>query len=1452
MGVLPEVPPGGVTGRGRRRLLLSSALVLGGIAAGWWWSDQLAARIFAFWRPRIEHQVGQAMGHPLRLGPFQGLGPWGVGVGPSQLLPVPADPSSVRVERFTISLQPLESLRRGVPVLALRLQGASAALRRNAKGQYWTLGPHRPGGQPPPLALSISLADAAAVQIEPAGPTAGVRGRVDLNLKGRRVDLRGSARLKEVGAVQFDGGGSWGSGDWRGSVTTQELALANLAQLLPQLPKRAVPLSGRVRGAITLERRGAPPRCKGQLRMEGLRLRPTAAATVLRADGLDLRCSGQTVTLASAPWSYGTWSGTASLKGPWRQPLASIEARHVPAPRRLLAPAPLLVRADLDLDGRQRFRLGLRSLQLRSGAAIVRARGSLWPRLEVNTQQLSLTPDLWRQTGWGPPLLGTGSAISGELSLVGSALRPAVKARLVHPRTPLLEQVAANLAWSGGTLRLESLRSPDLSAHGTLPLALDRQGAVKVGEANLSLTVPGYRLARLSPLVGTHLQGELGASGRVLGPINGLRPDLALRVRNPGAGPLRILQLWEGRLRPRQGGGGLLDLARVGSGGGTRLEAQLDRRWLPGDLLLSRDGGSLRLLGSPRRYRWTAKAFPLDGLQLALGVQPHYQSLYGRLQGRGVLDLQPLLIEGSARVDSPAIAGLQFRTLSASGGYQGHAYTLRGQALPKGSGQVSLSLRGVRGGPIWSRVEARGLDSDFFQQLNAAVAFWRGGEGVKRGRASDLGTLAIDTLGGSLQEQLAALDIARAQVARVEAQFGGRRRRLGIWALRGLVDADLTVRGPSIRQLNLDLAAKGHLWLEGDDRDLALGLEPFVARLKGPLGGGAGSFSLEHLPLSLLVLATPVPAQLQGAVSLRGRYRLGSGSPSVGLDLALEKAVYRGQPVSLDRGHLELARGLIQVDLSLHAGEARNSIDLVGSVPLDPEAEGLKLRLASRGDGLGFLTSFGGDGLQWRKGNADLQLLVRGSLLKPLANGFLRLQNGELVAAGQAVRDLDATVLFDFEELEVQQFSARIGEEGTLSAGGHLSLFKAAVLEKPLKLTLRKARFSNPRLSANGDADLLVGGSLLGPVISGEIQLSKGSINIRPGQLAKADPATTTATPAPVAAVQRPVTVDQLIQEKWDFRQPLVLLGQQVPSAGTDGVSANLPNLPFVSFDRLRLRLGPDLRVVVPNVLNFNTGGLLTLGGKLDSSLRATGVVRLKSGRLGLFTTTFTLDPDSPNVAVFTPALGLIPYLDVALRTRVSDSITATIGGDRGSINDLNPNRSVSALDQLNLVKVVVKISGPADRIGQSIQLRSNPPLSQERLVALIGGNSLAGLSGGNAGAALATVVGQSLLSPLVSTLTDALGQRVSFALYPTFVAPTVDQPSENRSRRVPSQLVLGSEIGLDLSERFNFSVLAAPNRSDVPPQMTLRYQASDKLGLQGSVDTQGRWQTQLQMFLRF
>jgi translocation and assembly module TamB len=113
-------------------------------------------------------------------------------------------------------------------------------------------------------------------------------------------------------------------------------------------------------------------------------------------------------------------------------------------------------------------------------------------------------------------------------------------------------------------------------------------------------------------------------------------------------------------------------------------------------------------------------------------------------------------------------------------------------------------------------------------------------------------------------------------------------------------------------------------------------------------------------------------------------------------------------------------------------------------------------------------------------------------------------------------------------------------------------------------------------------------------------------------------------------------------------------------------------------------------------------------------------------------------------------------------------------------------------------------------------------------------------------------VLGQTLLSPLLGSLSDAMGQRVSLALYPTYVTPQLSTQREIRSRRVPPQLVLGAEVGLDLTDRFNVSVLAAPNRSDVPPQVTLNYRASEWLNLEGSFDTQGAWQGQLRLFFRF
>ena len=1412
------------------------------------------------------------MAHPLHLGPYAGLRPWGLMVGPSRFLPGQDNPSSLEAAAVTVSLDPLRSLLQRAWVLQIDVRDTKVQLRRNSRGAYWELGRLPPGRPAPPLVLRISPQGPARVQLHPAvGPPLALRveGDSTVHLRRRELQLAALVRPAEGGALRVGLRLHWQRRQWQLQLTPRAMPLQPLLPLLPAAVQQQVRgrLSGDLQGQLLL-RQGQS--CQGQLLIRQVRWRSTVLPAPLQAGHLRLLCDQRELRLDPSALAMGAWRGELSgrytlagpdrdrlaltlkaredrrdhrlqarLEGPWQRPRLKLEGRFLVPPA--ASSTPVLATASLDLGFQARPTVQLTRLVLRRADARLVASGRLWPRLDVRSQELSVGRELLRPL---QPLLGAAPDPRGQLQLQGTWQQPSLSASLDQPATPLLGPLQAELRWWPGLIRLERLSAPELSASGELPLLPAANDGLRTGDLSLSFDLRRYRLERLPALQGTRLRGELQAWGEVRGPLAALRPDLQLRLFQPGIGPVLLEETWQGQLRQASSAGVELTMRPQRAVADGLLLARLNGRWQPQQLTLERAGGSLSFRAAGRRYAWQVRAFPLAGVSVALGSGGSQQPLHGRLSGQGQLDLQPLAVVGTATVQQPQLLGLSGRELRLSGSLRARRYALQTRWLGPRDAAVDLRLRGVQGGVFWSRIEARQLSPGLIQPLQLAWKRARDPRLFPSGRAADLGPLLIPAAGFTLNDQLAAL--LAAQERRQLAVDAANERGRSITDLDGRVDLALTLAGPRLDRLSLDLDARGHLWWREQGLDRPLGDAPLTARLQGALWQGRGSFSLQNLPLALLALFTPVPEGLRGSLAMQGTYGWGRrrAQRQLTAEIALINGELRDQPLALERGSLALRAGRLDLDLSLRGAAAASSVDLRGTIPLRPDQSGLELRLASRGDGLRFLSVLAGPGLRWQQGSADLQLLVRGSQSEPVANGFLRLRKGLVQLAGQTLRNVEATVLFDFSELELQQLSAQVGSAGVISGSGQLPLFTAGTeVPRLLRLQLRQVPFSLPRMTAQADGELLVSGALRRPVLGGELRLSRGSINVQPGQLAsESEP-------------ERPVTVRQLLEERWDFSRPLVVMGQQLESTASRDLRETVPNLPFLALSDLRLRLGPDLRVTVPNVLNFNTGGLLTLNGPLDPTIRASGVVRLLNGRLGLFTTNFSLDPDAPNVAVFTPRLGLIPYLDIALRTRVSDTLTGSAtatGPDLNSPSNLNANTTFSSVDQLRLVKVRLEATGPADRLAQNIRLTSSPPLPPERLVALIGGNSLVGLVAGNAGSALATVLGQSLLSPLVGGLSDAFGQRLSFALYPTYFAPAELVPNANRSRRLPSQLVLGSEIGLDLTERFNFSVLAAPNRSDIPPQMTLRYQASDRLGVQTSIDTEGRWQSQLQLFFRF
>ena len=1448
-------------------------------AAVWITADRFIARAVNGLRPSLEQQLSVPLGHPIEIGPYQGLGLDGIGIGPIRILPGTKDASTLRVQKLSLGIDPLSSIRHLRLVVVARLKGANVKLRRNQKGQFWVLGPPPKGDFLHRVDLRVRLMEPAQIRVEPAELQLSLAGATRLRLNEKWADGAFQIGLPDRGSVTLKGRAHWGRPEFLLTTRLKRIRLHRLQGLLPI--EQPVQLRGQVGGDLSFEWNRGQTSCGGGLSVVGLKVSGKPLQHTLASRQLRLHCDGDQLSIPRSQWRYGPYRASLggrfdlnqrfdlsatlkelnqdnqldlSLDGDWSQPRFKLSGRWR-FPEANVLDQPVAIDLQVRGDGRRpkAWKARLETLALEAPGVSVKAQGALYPLLDIKTKQFQLVGSAWKGLPLIPELLGTKAPLNGELRVSGPSLSPRLQLALNQDSNPLLERWSLQADWSTdqGLLSLNRFNSPQLNADAVLPLQIGK-GGLQVGALESNVSLRAYPLSRIGSLVGTVMDGTIAADGEVRGPLQSLQPDLQIEVNSPRAGAIRLVESWKGRFQGRPGGV-QLQMASVGAVIPGFLDAQFGGNWLPETIRLQRKNGELQISGSPALYRWAAQELSVDGLELVLPPKQRWEGVYGRLSGSGDLSLQPWSMSADLKLAQPGLLGIQLRQALLTAKYKNDRYDISGELLPRDSGQITFDADGYRNAGLNAKLQARGLSARWLTASALSLPQLSQALPAYQGDATDLGTLLVNTFGGSLDGQLKAL--RRSQLALTDARRDRREKEtFHPEDLRGQVDAVVDLQGPNLNSLEVDLTARGHLWIDGDDKDIALQVKPFIAELKGPLQSGEGSFSLVHLPFSLLALVAPLPSALQGALGLKGSYRLGKGAPVLTTELVLERARVGQEPIALDRGQILLSNETLQLDLALRAEGADEPLTVIGQVPLTPDRP-LDVRVESHGDGLHFLAGFSKDVVAWSQGNTDLRLLIGGSLLAPEANGFIVMNDGEFVVRDQIISKVKSSVLFDFDRLEMQEFKGRIGRSGTIHASGALKLFKPAPEDVPLSITVEKARIKVPTADVAIAADLRVSGALLSPDFQGNLQLSEGAITPQRSMFSRLEMTKGKSGQKEDQMVSGPlVSANALLEEDWDFKDPLVLLGPNVEEDPSRKLKASLPNLPFVGFDNFRVQFGPGLKVQVQPIANFTTAGLITVNGPLDSNIELRGVLQLLTGRVSMFTSTFNLDPKAPNVAVFTPSKGLIPYMDIAMKTRVSDSVNLGVGSNPSNttVFDTNGTGTLGAGGQLRLVKVMLQAEGPANRLSNSIRLRSSPPMSQTQLLGLIGGNSLAGLTGAGAGTALAAVLGQSLLSPVLGTFTDAFNQRLQFALYPTYVTPNVQDDGERVSGRVPPQMAIVTDFGVNIADRFDLSILAAPNRNDIPPQGSLSYQIDQNLSVTGAVDSQGTWQSQLQLFFRF
>ncbi len=1305
--------------------LAGTFAALGGVLI-WSGTDLLVDKTISRFSPQIEKTLSNSLGHPLKIGSYRGLRPWGVELGPTKVLPGIKDSSSVNISNLTIKFAPFASLLNWQPVAILTPKGTEIILRKNDTGSFWVV-PQNDNPKKINLQLKFNLKEPAKIIFNPGDTTLLAKGNLSLNLAKKKIYGAINLDSKKQGSVYLAGKGYWDGIEFQTKVKIKKLSLDIFEGILGN--NSNIITRGNINGNLNLGVKKGLISCKGDLLFNDLTLKGGPLSQTLSTNNSKIKCDNNKVELVKSKWNYGYWDISNSFEIPFYKK---------------------------------------------------------------------------------------------DETFINSTT----------------------------TVKIKDFDHKPLYLNFKLPISVvDRQFIP--GELNANFNLESFPLVALNPILNASLSGKLNTKGDFEGPLSSLRSTINLSLENPQVNGIRLREKWRGSFTriPTEEKWGSLIMESEGASIPGALQINFNKDGNFNDLNLNRLGGKISLKPKSNAFEWDANKFRLDRVEVAFPPEKSFKRIFGEVSGNGIFSLDPLFLNGDLNLDYFRLLGFKLKKARIKGQIKNSETNLTGELIPSENGKIKFDIN--NGSEFSFLAQVKDVSSSWI----AATALEFPKLGLKysdaMGSAEDLDKFIIGYPNSSIDSQFAALtksqDSYREEIAKKNNQS-----IINPYDLNGNINADIKLSGPNLSDLNLEAKAFGKVWTNKLKIINANDVRPFKATFNGNLASGMGDFSLLDFNFSLLSLVAPIPSAVDGYFGLKGKYSLANLTPKVTADLIIKDTVIYNRNIILDNGNILFKDNYLELDIALRDKSSANPVKLTGTYPFI-RSYPIDLKVESHEDGLAFLTGLTKGSVSWTSGKVDLSLLISGTPEKPVANGFLVLKNSEFLFQDKEINNLNSTIVFDFNRLEVSNLKANIGRNGTIYSQGGISLFDSQSSEsKPLALSIEKTRIKTAFTDIIASSNIIVKGSILKPQLAGEVFISEGSIFAKRANNADKTKSkkSNTYKDSKVEIIRR------LPEQNWNQREPLVLFIQDEDAPASRIVSAGFPDgFESIIFDNLKIVLGPSLRLVSQPLASFETNGFLLLNGAFDDTLDVSGVVKLVSGYVNLFTTTFNLDQSEPNVAVFVPSMGLVPYVDVTLKSRVPDNVR--------DVSNFSSNGMASfGIGGSRFVNVEVTASGPADRISENFQLRSTPSLGRSELLGLIGGNSLANLisSGGN-GDVLASFLNRSFASYLQGNINGFLSDRLQISLYPAYISgsDSDDEGSDNspsstdqEDTNLPGQQAWVTEIGVDLNDKINFSVQAAPNRQDIPPKGNITFQMNPNIGLLGSFDKNGNWQSQLQLFFRY
>lgn len=1127
----------------------------------------------------------------------------------------------------------------------------------------------------------------------------------------------------------------------------------------------------------------------------------------------------------------------------------------------------------------------------------IRARGEVaqqrWQG-SVKTSQIQLnrfSPQLRGRLNSNIQLAGTTQSFQlADIRAAGQISLPQGVAQLAKPLT-------AQFQWNGQQIIVENAGTPGLRANGAIAIQSPPTGAPQIAGFDLNVLAQNFNLQNTGFKVpgDVAIAGRLDFNGKVTGTPDVPQANGNIRLRNFNVSNLAFDPLLTGNVNFQGGQGASLRLA----GKQDRIALNLGADYRPTSFLVKRDEAVTTGRTEGDNLLINAQQFPIA---LVGGFLPNNQlkPLAGQLSGNLVVNLSNYAIAGDVAIAGPRVARVAADEFRGSINYADGTASLANGQLRIGDSNIALSGNVQTGNDPQFQFQANFAQAKIqrllqafnifdFQDLNTGL------QPPKLAKAEALETESVSLPNADLKTQLAYFSNITAALAKErQAETKQTPSLPSLAELTGALSGAITANGSLKSGLNVGFNFQGANWqwgeysinqvvAQGSFADgivtlspLSVGINQGLVAFSGQLGTEqlSGKLNVASLPLSLLEpFIEKYPVDITGNVNADATLAGSLQDPRVQGKVALANATLNKQPVQTGEVNFDYNKARLNFDSTLLV-TGTQPVAVTGSVPaplpftkVQPDSNQISINANVQNEGLALLNLLTNNQVAWVDGQGKVDLNVQGTLTEPIINGNATLNNATFraEALSDPLTNVTGTALFNGSTVSVENIQGNYNQ-GQVTVSGILPIFDAQqAAANPLTVSIAdKLNFKLAGLYEGGvGGDVVIRGTALKPVIGGEIQLSDGQVIIGNSPTTAKKSAATAEADTKVINLDRQQVNSNVTPTADNNPNPVVTVdGSTNPVATTDAstLPATPPNLP-VEFADLKLILDKDIRVTTQSFLSFVPGGaalsqpLLKFDAKGDLTINGTlakplpeGVIRLTGGRLSLFSTEFTLARGYEQTARFTPSQGLDPTLDVRLTAIVPETSARNTQTLESPLSSEVSDVSVNNFGTLRSVTVQARVDGPASKLGENLELTSEPSRSKGEIVALLGGSILGSFGQADAGQGLTNFASSTILGSLQGTIT-AIGQAVGFSEFRIFPTPSINNDESKTSKA--SILNLSAEGVFDINKNFSASLSRALS-SDDSFRFNVLYRVNDEILMRGSTDVGDDNQLQVEYETRF